>query len=744
MVQHLERARPPGRNDPCPCGSGKKYKKCCLVHEVTLPLTRQFDDIVAELYAADEIGDARTAIQILEEARDTLHVPDLDIMLAERYLEMSPAEAETRLRDWWNQEHDRFSGAGLAQVLITQGRREEALTVLADSQGMDAPPEYWRLLATLREEHGELEAAVPAMELYARLSPEDADAWSWLAGMQQQAGYDDRALLSLRRAADAAPERIVPRIQRLQILAKMGRWREVRDQAEPLLEGVYEDATAETRHDLRALLARAHASLGEIDAARLLWEELLERQPDDVEIRFYLADLELASRRYRRALLVLERYPNGEQEWRVLDIRLQCSLALHEYEEAARVALQMNELHPSMQLLPLVRAAEAVSYKEYDWALEQLAGEPPAQYRNLWISLRLDCLARLCRWSEVPFALKAAGRPDDAVLLNAALGTLAAGKLDLTERLIEEIEDQQSTEVRFLSELLGPVRQSRRAAEARRQQQVDQAEKGRWAAENRELRRRIRDLERHNTALTETLDRSEAAVERLLDFMGVSGQGDTPADWEAQLQRIAQRAHRNALEQELQQAERRLRFTLGDSCWESLSEHARVSLREGEWLFAAVVGEDRDYGGALLAYARGLERAFKDAVFAPVQAEWQHRPGPVDRLHDESHDPSLGPFVRYVLQGGHLTLGSMATALDRMGDARRQGVAVTLLRRHLGIDPGDTRTLEDWRHTAERLAGAAEARNQPAHAGAVSREAARRFRDLLLDSGGLLQALDPH
>ena len=23
-------AEEPGRNDPCPCGSGKKYKKCCL------------------------------------------------------------------------------------------------------------------------------------------------------------------------------------------------------------------------------------------------------------------------------------------------------------------------------------------------------------------------------------------------------------------------------------------------------------------------------------------------------------------------------------------------------------------------------------------------------------------------------------------------------------------------------------------------------------------------------------------
>ena len=25
----LGRVRPVGRNDPCPCGSGKKYKKCC-------------------------------------------------------------------------------------------------------------------------------------------------------------------------------------------------------------------------------------------------------------------------------------------------------------------------------------------------------------------------------------------------------------------------------------------------------------------------------------------------------------------------------------------------------------------------------------------------------------------------------------------------------------------------------------------------------------------------------------------
>ncbi|HXK94534.1 MAG TPA: SEC-C metal-binding domain-containing protein, partial [bacterium] len=26
---NASRAGSPGRNDPCPCGSGKKYKKCC-------------------------------------------------------------------------------------------------------------------------------------------------------------------------------------------------------------------------------------------------------------------------------------------------------------------------------------------------------------------------------------------------------------------------------------------------------------------------------------------------------------------------------------------------------------------------------------------------------------------------------------------------------------------------------------------------------------------------------------------
>jgi uncharacterized protein YecA (UPF0149 family) len=30
IAPYMRSTRKVGRNDPCPCGSGKKYKKCCL------------------------------------------------------------------------------------------------------------------------------------------------------------------------------------------------------------------------------------------------------------------------------------------------------------------------------------------------------------------------------------------------------------------------------------------------------------------------------------------------------------------------------------------------------------------------------------------------------------------------------------------------------------------------------------------------------------------------------------------
>jgi len=740
MIPHVERSRPPGRNDQCPCGSGKKYKRCCLLHETTIAPGMILGDVMAHLQLADESGDRHTGIEILEQARITIRMPEIETLLVERYLELPVEQAEVQLRQWWEQEHDRFSGAGLAQVLAGQERKDEALAILNESQGAEAWPEYWHLLGTLREEQGDTEAAVAAMELYTRLCPEDSAAWMLLADMQQRANLNDRALVSLRRAGELAPGRMLPRMLRAQILSEEGRWREVRDLCESLLEQEPDDAIPAMLYALRDLLAQSYFVLGDFDAARGLRESQLKVEPDDCEACYRLAHLEATVGRYRRALLVLERYPSDDLEMRVLDIRLRSLLALHEYEEAMSVAADLETLDPTIQVVPLVQAAQAAVRKEYTWALEQLEGKPADQYKDLWYNLRLECMAHANSWSDILPVLKAIDQPDDALLLRAALAAMACEKLDVAERLAEKIDDQQSMEARSLSALLGPLRQYRRASEVRRQQQVDQVEKQRRASENRDLRRQVHEMERQNSFLARALADSEATVKRLFTLIGPSSVGVGAANWEVQLRDIAARAHRDVVTQERQQAESQLRAMLGQGGWSRLSESVRTSLREGERLFVST-DEERDYGSALMGYARGLESAFKEAIFGPARDQWQREPGLVARLQDEGHDPSLGPFVRYLLQGGHLTLGSMAAALDRMGDARRNGVAIGLLRQITRVRPYDERALADWQRTAERLNSAAYARNRPAHAAAVSCEEVREFRELVLGTDGLLREL---
>jgi tetratricopeptide (TPR) repeat protein len=272
---------------------------------VTHVPSRTVDDVLAEVHAADDAGDGELALAILEEARIELATPEIYGLLVDRCLALPPEEAEERLRRWWEQEHDRFSGAGLAHILVDRGSKEEALDILTESQGIDARPDYWRQLALLRDEAGNVEAAMTAMEYYTRLAPDDADAWMALADMQQRMGQNDRALLSLRRAGDAVPQRILPRVLRARILAAADRWREVRDLTEALLEEEYEDADNEMLYTLRDLLAQAYFILGDFDAARPLWQCLVRERPDNCEVCYLLGNLELTAGRYRQALAVL-------------------------------------------------------------------------------------------------------------------------------------------------------------------------------------------------------------------------------------------------------------------------------------------------------------------------------------------------------------------------------------------------------------------------------------------------------
>jgi SEC-C motif len=85
----------PGRNDPCPCGSGKKYKRCCLDKDEAAgraalaaalpsrPPPRELSDVAAEIAdrlaaAAAADADADELFNLSNAAVDLVHEGKLD------------------------------------------------------------------------------------------------------------------------------------------------------------------------------------------------------------------------------------------------------------------------------------------------------------------------------------------------------------------------------------------------------------------------------------------------------------------------------------------------------------------------------------------------------------------------------------------------------------------------------------------------------------------------------------------
>ncbi len=62
----------PGRNDPCPCGSGKKYKHCCLSKDEAAARTERA--VAAEKPAAEQAAPAEgSAEKPAADAQDAAH-----------------------------------------------------------------------------------------------------------------------------------------------------------------------------------------------------------------------------------------------------------------------------------------------------------------------------------------------------------------------------------------------------------------------------------------------------------------------------------------------------------------------------------------------------------------------------------------------------------------------------------------------------------------------------------------------
>jgi len=102
-------AAPVGRNDPCPCGSGKKYKKCCIAKE----------EIVR---AAPAPGTGQAPPGMYESPIDQLSNRAAEAIDAGRY-----DEAETLCRNLLEKYPDQLDGHDRFGMLReAQGRFKEA------------------------------------------------------------------------------------------------------------------------------------------------------------------------------------------------------------------------------------------------------------------------------------------------------------------------------------------------------------------------------------------------------------------------------------------------------------------------------------------------------------------------------------------------------------------------------------------------------------------------------------------
>ncbi|MHA7817172.1 MAG: O-linked N-acetylglucosamine transferase family protein [Pseudohaliea sp.] len=158
-----------GRNDPCPCGSGRKYKKCCLARETAAPaaasqVAPRREDPVAAAKQALARGQLDRARELLAKELTRRRVPAATWSLAGG-IELQ-AKAFARARDYF--------GRALALAPDNASYRYNHATALA--------------LA------GEREAAAKALKQVVRARPDLYQAYNNLANVLRDLGRPDEAL----------------------------------------------------------------------------------------------------------------------------------------------------------------------------------------------------------------------------------------------------------------------------------------------------------------------------------------------------------------------------------------------------------------------------------------------------------------------------------------------------------------------------------------------------------------------
>ncbi len=353
----------PGRNDPCPCGSGKKYKRCCgtPVAPTAAPVAldpREIGTLVAmvnggRLREAEERLRALLreqswagmlwkilSIALLRQGKDALAA-------LRRAVELLPQDAEAH--------------ANLGSELKARGERDAALASLRRSVTLD-PGNVDALIETadLARAIGRTREARPLYERALQLDPRRLDAHNNLANAFIELGQPAEAVRRYRQALALAPEDA-------QVLCNL---------ANALRQlGAFDEALEASRRAIALApdLAMAHNNLGLLLVARGQRAEAVASYREAVRL----------DPRYIEALNNLGNVLREQGEQRE---------AMARYREAVQLDPARADSHSNLgyALLDLRRVADAAA--SFRSALALQSNNVPAQL-GLAAALRVQGLA---------------------------------------------------------------------------------------------------------------------------------------------------------------------------------------------------------------------------------------------------------------------------------------------------------------------------------------------------------------
>ena len=312
----------PGRNDPCPCGSGKKYKKCCHdkpeARVESTPLRQPTE-------AAASRGASQQEINIL-----------ISLFNQNRYLEAGElARSMTERFPLYG-----IGWKALGAVLKQTGRSADALAPMRKAAALlPGDAEAHSNLGVVLRDLGQVEDAVASYRQALKIKPDFADAHNNLGNALQSLGRLDEAEASYRRALKIKPDYAEAHNNLGNTIQSLGRL----DEAEACYRRALEinPNYAEAHNNL----GNALQCMGRLNEANASCLRALEIKPDFAEAYNNLANAlqclgrpDEAETGYLRALDIKPDYPEALNNLALLlNAQGKAAMALHVIKQSLRL-----------------------------------------------------------------------------------------------------------------------------------------------------------------------------------------------------------------------------------------------------------------------------------------------------------------------------------------------------------------------------------------------------------------------